>query len=126
MSVSRLRCKNPQRIVDVKCKNVETPQRVECCNYFVVAWELGHFIYLAAIKLEILIRKKAIMSGRIKKCSSGNTIRSMKVGLRRDKSWADPHGSNAVMKMRRKLKKKLLQKYKSKVGVRGWKGCRRG
>ena len=89
---------------------METPQRVECCNYFAVAWGLGAFYILDCHKIKNIDQKKAIMSGRMKKCGSGNTVRSMKVGLRRDKSWADPHGSDAVMKMRRKLKEKLLKK----------------
>ena len=43
----------------------------------------------------------------------------MKIGLHLDKGWTDPHGSGSVMKMRKKLKERLSQKAKSKVGVRG-------
>ena len=59
------------------------------------------------------------MSGRMKKCGSGNTVHNLKIGLRLDKGWTDPHGSGSVMKMRKKLKERLSQKAKSKVGVRG-------
>ena len=43
----------------------------------------------------------------------------MKIDSRDDKGWTDPHGSGSVMKMRKKLKERLSQKAKSKVGVRG-------
>ena len=33
--------------------------------------------------------------------------------------WTDPHGSDAAMKMRKKVKERLSQKAKLKVGVRG-------
>ena len=56
------------------------------------------------------------MSGRIR---SGYTVGNMKIGLRLDKGWTDPHGSDSVMKMRKKLKERLSQKAKSKVGVQG-------
>ena len=59
------------------------------------------------------------MSGRI---CSGYTVGNMKIDSRDDKGWTDPHGSDAVMKMRKKLKKKLSKKAKSKVGVQGVKG----
>ena len=52
----------------------------------------------------------------MKKCGNGNTVCSKKVGLGRDKSWADPHGSDAVMKKRKKLIEKLLRKKESEVG----------
>ena len=50
---------------------------------------------------------------------SGYTVGNMKIGSRDDKGWTDPHGSGSVMKMRKKLKERLSQKTKSKVGVRG-------
>ena len=56
------------------------------------------------------------MSGWI---CSGYTVGNMKIGLRLDKGWTDPHGSDAAMKMRKKLKERLSQKAKSKVGVQG-------
>ena len=56
------------------------------------------------------------MSGQI---CSGYTVGNMKIDLRDDKGWTDPHGSDAVMKMRKKFKERLSQKAKSKVGVRG-------
>ena len=56
------------------------------------------------------------MSGLIR---SGYTVRNMKICLRLDKGWTDPHGIGSVMKMRRKLQERLSQKAKSKVGVQG-------
>ena len=79
-------------------KNVETSQRVECCNYFAVVWGLGAFYILDCHKIKNIDQKKAIMSGHMKKCGNGNIVCDKKVGLGCDKSWADPHGSDIVMK----------------------------
>ena len=57
----------------------------------------------------------------MKKSGTGNTVRSMKVGLRCDTGWEDPHGSDAVIKRHKKLREKLLQRNKSEVGGRNGK-----
>ena len=81
-----------------------------------MVWGLGAFYILDCHKIKNIDQKKAIMSGHMKKCGNGNTVRSKKVGLGHDKSWADPNGSDAVMKRRKKLREKLLRKKESEVG----------
>ena len=55
------------------------------------------------------------MSGQI---CSGYTSSNMKLYSHIYKGWTDPHGSGSVMRMRKKLKERLGQKAKSRVGVK--------